>query len=180
MKRAGRTATRNGTDHASPARLARVLHREFVLFPPIDIAQVSGLLGIGVQMRELPPDVSGFYTATPAGRAVIVLNAAMPESRQRFTWAHELGHHLLETDDCPGEVSPDDDAQKRACDAFAVELLMPADAVRSRLVSLRGKPLRSMLDSLQATFGVSREAILNRLDDLDLWPVWREISRATE
>jgi Zn-dependent peptidase ImmA (M78 family) len=171
MRRAGRTATQRQTEDAAPARLAQMLHRQFVLFPPIDIAHVSGLLGIGVKLRELPPDVSGFYTVTPAGRAMIVLNAAMPESRRRFTWAHELGHHLLETDGSLEQLSADDRAEKRACDAFAAELLMPAHAVTSRLASLQGRPLRSMLSSLQATFGVSREAILNRLDDLGLWPV---------
>ncbi len=167
MRRAGRVATQRQTEEAAPARLAQMLHRQFLLFPPIDIAHVSGLLGIAVQIRELPPDVSGFYTVTPAGRAMILLNASMPESRRRFTWAHELGHHLLQTD---GSFEADDEAEKRACDAFAVELLMPARAVMSRMASLRGESLRSALSSLQATFGVSREAILKRLDDLDLWP----------
>ncbi|HTU78400.1 MAG TPA: ImmA/IrrE family metallo-endopeptidase [Solirubrobacteraceae bacterium] len=77
--------------------------------------------------------------------AVIGINADHPETRQRFTMAHELGHYLLRHHeraeayedrfhlDLAENTPPGFDWRaERAANDFAADLLMPAGSCRPR------------------------------------------------
>jgi Zn-dependent peptidase ImmA (M78 family) len=113
------------------ARLHARLHTD--LSRPVDVFRIVQELGIWLNSRPLG-NLFGFYLRQ--GDALgICLNASHPETLQRYTCAHELGHHLL------GHTSNLDDAsdidaldggtpeQERAAQAFAGNFLMPLGLV---------------------------------------------------
>jgi Zn-dependent peptidase ImmA (M78 family) len=130
---------------------------------PVPVEAIAAdLLGLYVEEAEI--DCSGLLV--PAERRV-VLNAAEPEPRRRFTLAHEVGHwvcQVLEGHRAPlycrdVDVSEAADRQlEREANVFAAELLMPEPAVRSAWAG-------SIADCA-ASFGVSDEAMHWRLYNL--------------
>ena len=124
-------------------------------------AIAEDLLGLAVERRELA-GASGMLL--PAERRILV-NAAEPEPRQRFTIAHELGHWVCQ---CVGRedaapvycraeevgVDPAARALEREANIFAANLVMPEAAVREAGGENR--------------FGVSDEALAWRLYNLGL------------
>lgn len=128
---------------------------------PVPVESIAeDLLGLAVEARELP--VSGMLL--PAERRILV-NAAEPEPRQRFTIAHELGHWVCQ---CVGAespqpvycraeevgVDPEARALEREANIFAANLVMPEAAVRAA--------------GGENAFGVSEEALAWRLYNLGL------------
>jgi Zn-dependent peptidase ImmA (M78 family) len=104
---------------------------------------------------------------TEAG-AVIAINTNHATTRQRFSTAHELGHHLLGHTDrfhldlTDGSAAVVDYRAERAANDFAADLLMPR-----RLVA---RAFESTPDTvaLAAAFEVSEIAIGYRLVNLGL------------
>jgi Zn-dependent peptidase ImmA (M78 family) len=78
--------------------VARRLREELGLSDDQPVACVVELaeqrLGMDVVLSPLPDDVSGFYLPVPP-RPLVVVSATHPVGRQRFTLAHEVGHHAL-------------------------------------------------------------------------------------
>ena len=64
---------------------------------PVDLNIVAGRLGIEIHREEFVEEIDGLYLRLVDGPAVIALNSSYvkPESRRRFTLAHDIGHHLL-------------------------------------------------------------------------------------
>ena len=127
---------------------------------PVPVESIAeDLLGLAVEAREL--DVSGMLL--PAERRILV-NAAEPATRQRFTIAHELGHWVCQCLEgtvrpvyCRAEdvgVDPEAKALEREANIFAANLVMPETAVRDANGTNR--------------FGVSEEALAWRLYNLGL------------
>ena len=127
---------------------------------PVPVESIAeDLLGLAVEAREL--EVSGMLL--PAERRILV-NAAEPESRRRFTIAHELGHWICQCLEgtakpvyCRAEeigVDPEAKVLERETNIFAANLVMPQAAVRSAGGENR--------------FGVSDEALAWRLYNLGL------------
>ena len=82
---------------------------------------------------------------------VMLVNDRAPTDRLRLTLAHELGHVCLHSEQLGGD--PEDEAN-----AFAAELLMPADLIRPELHNLSlGK-----LHGLKRYWGVSMQALIER------------------
>lgn len=128
---------------------------------PVAVEAIAeDLLGLAVEARDDLP-VSGMLL--PAERRILV-SAAEPEARRRFTIAHELGHWICQCLEgtakpvyCRAEeigVDPEAKALEREANIFAANLLMPEPAVRAA----RGKNL----------FAVSDEALAWRLYNLEL------------
>lgn len=123
------------------------------------------LLGLAVERAEF--ECSGMLL--PAER-VILVNAAEPETRRRFTIAHELGHWVCQCLEghtapiyCRAEDIGGDPAAKqleREANVFAAELLMPEEAIRKADVG----------EGCSDAFGVSREAMAWRLYSFELGP----------
>lgn len=116
-------------------------------------------LGIDVvRVKEL----STAYSLTVGGRPVIALPATGSWFRENWSIAHELGHLLR--GDLDVSISAEEAASReQACNAFAAELLLPADEIRT-------VDWESMSDEDLARFiwnhGVSTDALRIRLEAL--------------
>lgn len=136
---------------------------------PIDPAKIAYAMGINVYglTASSMGGHSGSYDSEDAGtkKPTISFNANEPQVRQRFTIAHELGHHCLEhgprfrDSSYPSRSS---DPKETAANAFAAELLMPENAVRA-LVEIRKI---HDVQTLARAFNVSNSAMEFRLRTL--------------
>jgi Zn-dependent peptidase ImmA (M78 family)/DNA-binding XRE family transcriptional regulator len=86
---------------------------------------------------------------------IILLNNRLPTDRQRWTLAHEIGHLCLHA----SYIGDDPEAQ---ANAFAAELLMPAETIRPQLRNLT----IGRLADLKRQWGVSMQAIVERAHQL--------------
>ena len=102
--------------------------------------------------------VDGFSLWAHPAAPVFWLNRDMPPDRMRWTLAHELGHAVMHTGE--GEARQMEDE----ADAFAAQLLMPAEQIHNQLVGLTAK----RLPGLKRDWGVSMQALIKRAYDLGL------------
>lgn len=106
---------------------------------PIDVLQIARDLGLVLMMQPLD-NLLGFYVRQPHA-AGIVINSKLPESLQRFTLAHEIGHHVLGHDgtaDSEHAVDRFDTESlvEAQAQAFAGALLMPVPLVNKAIREL--------------------------------------------
>jgi Zn-dependent peptidase ImmA (M78 family) len=150
------------------------------------IRDIFGLLernGCRILRRPMPPEagISGVFIFLEAEAAAFVLiNAAQPLCRQIFTAAHEYCHYLKDRHDGPvidgpnifGEGSaPAPNGKERFAQEFAAHFLMPPSKVREVVDKEFGPARRLSYDDVllvKRVFGVSAQAILRTLRDLDL------------
>jgi Zn-dependent peptidase ImmA (M78 family) len=97
--------------------------------------------------------------ATVGGVPVVVVGAAWPADRQRFTMAHELGHLVL-----AGRLAEGLDEEK-ACDRFAGAFLVPAESVVQELGARRHRLEPAELLALKHEYGLSMMAWIFRAHD---------------
>ena len=154
------------------ADAADLRHRLGIGAAPIrDIVSLLEIdLGIRVYIRPIGSGVSGAFAYGDAVGACMLLNANHPRERRAQTAAHELGHFVS----CRriAKVTFDGLRQSReeryAC-AFANAFLTPARTVMERFSELtRGSRTltRRHVILMAYIFGVSREALVRRLEDL--------------
>lgn len=139
---------------------------------PINIVKVANLLGFKILPFDFPETMSGVIKIEGT-KKVIAVNKNMPEVRQRFTIAHELGHYLSGHSNFSDEkirfVDPDKkylDPQHRdeeEADEFAAELLMPEFMVKKD--ALENKLSAS---ELAKKYNVSEQAMWLQLINLKL------------
>lgn len=145
------------------------------LAPVQDIVSLLELqLGIRVFVRKLHEKISGLFAYDPATGACILLNANHRRGRRALTAAHELGHLVTRqpAEVLGGEGVPET-REERYAHAFARSFLMPARAVMAQFKELTAgaKNLsRRHVIELAHAFGVSREALVWRLEELRLVP----------
>lgn len=118
---------------------------------------------IGVDVVRLP-DLSTSYCFTVSCRAVIVLAATGNWFRENWALAHELGHLALGHLD-PGLAPTVRDQHETQANAFAAELLLPAEVLRSMEWS---RVTASVLAARVWDFGVSIDALARRLNALGI------------
>jgi Zn-dependent peptidase ImmA (M78 family) len=142
--------------------------------PVHDIVSLLELqLGVRVFVRRLPAKVSGLYAYDEAAGPCILLNGAHPRERRAQTGAHELGH-LISTRRAPDALydgSPEASREERYANAFGRAFLTPARAVMTlfRDVTAGSSQLtRRHVIVLAHAFGVAREAMVRRLEELGL------------
>ncbi len=130
--------------------------------------------GVDVAVEPLGESgASGLLVQFASEVALAVLNGDDHVSRRRFTLAHELGHWLMGDPEpviIEAEIGSNSDVERRA-DVFAVELLLPEAGVR-RIVDRALDDVAAVVDGL-VTFGVSREAFVNRVRGLGLFDAHR-------
>jgi len=130
-------------------------------------------LGVRVYVRRLSARISGLFAYEEGLGACILLNASHPRERRTLTAAHELGH-LVATRSEPDvvrEVGAERSPEERYCNAFARNFLMPARAVMQKLREVTAgsaRMTRRHVIVLAHFFGVSREALVRRLEELGL------------
>lgn len=141
---------------------------------PVKLAGITQALDAEVLMSPLASGLSGFVVKKEHEEtANIVVNSTDLTERQRFTWAHELGH-LLERTSVAGDkdfsfadTRFDDgqyDLHEFFADEFAGSLLMPASEIERLRADDRSEA------SMAAHFGVSLKALRKRLARLEKQP----------
>jgi Zn-dependent peptidase ImmA (M78 family)/DNA-binding XRE family transcriptional regulator len=130
-------------------------------------------LGVRVYVRRFPGNVSGLFAYDEKLGACILLNANHPRDRRTHTAAHELGH-LLSTRRVPDveeDNAPERSPEERYCNAFARNFLTPARALAQRFRELTAgasRLTRRHVIVLAHAFGISREALVRRLEEVGL------------
>ncbi len=130
-------------------------------------------LGLRVYVRRLPAKVSGLYAFDERVGCCILLNASHKKYRRAQTAAHELGH-FISARSAPDALLEGDDKnsrEERYAMVFARAFLTPARAVtlKFRDITAGSNQLnRRHVILLAGFFGVSREAMVRRLEELKL------------
>ncbi len=99
----------------------------------------------------------------------VVLRKGAPNSRQRFTVAHEICHTFFyeAAPELKLGANHEDPFEEALCNYGASCLLMPEDVIRPN--ALVSNPCLASLETLSQLFAVSHEAMIVRLRDLGLW-----------
>ncbi|MGH8210795.1 MAG: helix-turn-helix domain-containing protein [Steroidobacteraceae bacterium] len=163
-----------------------------------DLCDLLESQGVRTGTVTLPPNISGLTLVDETIGVFVVVNADHPPVRQRFSWAHEYAHVLVDRDRS-GAISRAEnrsDSLEVRANAFAAEFLMPAEGALQFVQTLgKGSASRSQVsvfdgaDAVQAEqrsapgsqdiqlydaallahhFGASRIAALYRLKNLRL------------
>jgi len=141
--------------YGTPEKIAAVVRAHWTL-PSGPIKDMTALVeraGVVVGTSDFGgASVSGMTFRVPGQPPLVLLNAAHPADRMRFTLAHELGHLVMHRFPTP---SMEDEANQ-----FAAAFLMPekdiSTAFRSRKITLE------LLASLKLEWRVSMQALLMR------------------
>ena len=144
------------------------------LNPLIDIVSVLELqLGARVYVRRLPTKISGLFAFDDAVGPCILLNANHPRDRRANTAGHETGHFIStrRAADILDDATFEGAREERYANAFGRALLMPARAVKRKFQDITAgasELTRRHIIVLANYFGVSREALVRRLEELGL------------
>ncbi|MGH2902817.1 MAG: ImmA/IrrE family metallo-endopeptidase [Solirubrobacteraceae bacterium] len=137
----------------------------------VDIWQLLERLEIPTALHEFGADGGDGLYLWEDGEPFIVVNASTRASRQRFTAAHELGHHEMHRFESGRLLITDEDIfrannppREVEANAFAAYLLAPDEAVRRAAGERRGEEItEDFVVELMADFGLSYEATTWRL-----------------
>lgn len=142
--------------------------------PIQDIVALMELqLGIRVYSRKLDSKVSGLFAYDDGVGACILINARHRKDRRAQTSAHELGHFIAtrRRPEIYQDEKYDNSREERYANAFASAFLTPARAVMEKFKELTiGSThlTRRHIILLSSFFGVSRQAMVMRLEELSL------------
>ena len=163
----------------------------------MQVFTLANKLGLGCEPRPLGPNISGMLEKVSDGQYRLYYNENDPETRQRFTVAHEIGHFILHKA-LLGDGVDDDMAYRSTMEGkhknlaigpreetkanqFAANLLMPEKLIHSIQRRDRGITPEELAKRLR----VSRKAIEIRLSGISPFqPVeqpsgkWRRSSTA--
>jgi Zn-dependent peptidase ImmA (M78 family) len=145
-----------------------------------DIRELKGL-SLRIQREHFPSgleDVSAVLLKEK-GHAIIAVNAAHSEYRQRFSIAHELGHLILHSNN---ELLTVDRYEKQfftraegisnldemEANEFAAAFLMPSDLIREDFEKYFKKDPDEIISKLAKRYEVSEAALAFRLKNLGL------------
>jgi Zn-dependent peptidase ImmA (M78 family)/transcriptional regulator with XRE-family HTH domain len=142
--------------------------------PVPDIVTLLELeLGIRVYVRRIDGRISGLFVYDDTLGPCMLLNANHPRERRVQTAAHETGH-LVSTRRDPDILhsnEPENSREERYANAFARAFLTPLRAVTQKFQEVTAgsdRLTRRHVVVLAHFFGVSREAIVRRLEELSL------------
>jgi Zn-dependent peptidase ImmA (M78 family) len=106
---------------------------------PVDVEGIARELGLKVYRKITDGDFSGKIECKSGNDCSITLNALHPETRQRFTLAHEIAHYILHRN-IIGDGITDNGVYRsgrpepieREANRYAAEILMPWRLVREK------------------------------------------------
>lgn len=132
---------------------------------PIKPEDIAEALGVTVILdSDMEDTTSGSYSLD-GDQPVIRVNANQHSNRQRFTLAHELGHHVLlhgEREDSPVTLFRQEGTTSNLeieANAFAAELLMPKGVIDYVVENVTKPTIQYMAEQ----FWVSEQAMIYRL-----------------
>jgi Zn-dependent peptidase ImmA (M78 family)/transcriptional regulator with XRE-family HTH domain len=120
-------AVSQGVDVANKERL----RLGFGTAPIRDLSARINEQGVWAVSVRLNTDMSGLFMRHPTIGRVVITNAQHPQSRRRFSLAHEYGHALMDFErriQLTTMANAQDLVEQRA-NAFAAAFLLPADGV---------------------------------------------------
>jgi Zn-dependent peptidase ImmA (M78 family)/transcriptional regulator with XRE-family HTH domain len=130
-------------------------------------------MGVRVYVRRFDGRISGLFAYDDALGPCILLNANHPRERRTQSAAHECGH-LVSMRRQPDVLYTDDmshSREERYADAFGRAFLTPPRAVMQKFQEITAgadRLTRRHVIVLAHFFGVSREAMVRRLEELGL------------
>ena len=131
---------------------------------PVPLERIADSLRFVAFTVELDENTAG---AIRYDKRTIYLNRNDPPTRQRFTYAHELGHAILHEGeniiDYRSNLELPGDRKEVEANKFAAELLMPEGEFREVWQTRRANKTR-----VAAHFGVSEQAVGIRVSNLGL------------
>lgn len=142
--------------------------------PVLDIVTLLEMeIGVRVYVRRFDGRISGLFAFDESLGACMLLNANHPRDRRNQTAAHETGHFIGTRRDA--EILKIDEREQsreeRYANAFARAFLTPARGVMQKFEEVTaGSDVlsRRHIIVLAHCFGVSREAMVRRLEELRL------------
>lgn len=142
--------------------------------PIQDLLSVLELqLGVRIYVRALHPDISGLFAFDETVGACVLLNALHRKERRAQTGAHEMGHFTATRR--VAEVYEDgkyeNSREERYANAFGRAFLMPARTTIEKFKEITAgaqRLTRRHVIVLAHFFGVSRQATVMRLEELEL------------
>jgi Zn-dependent peptidase ImmA (M78 family)/DNA-binding XRE family transcriptional regulator len=139
-----------------------------------DILEIS--VGIRVFYLKMPPKYSEIYSYDSQLGACMAINQNHYEERRRWSMAHGYLHFLAHRHkpvlDFDGQYQRRPESEQLA-ESFPKYFLMPTSGLLRRfndMSSVHGKFTTTNLFTLANYYGVSLEALANRLEDLALLP----------
>ena len=146
---------------------------------PVPVDRIAKAMGISVRYAPLEDELSGMAFIKDGVR-VIAVNALHHPNRQRFTIAHELGHHVLHAPMLAAGVHVDKVIMRRdmlsatgtddneiEANTFASELLMPRDLIAPVVDQFVDLNDEAQLSAVARRFRVSTAALQFRLVSLN-------------
>ncbi len=134
--------------------------------PPVDLNSILTKLGVKLFFEDFVK-LDGLALKSPKV-SIIVVNQNLPETRMRFTIAHELGHlimpHRKSYYVC---ISKKNKLMERSANKFAAELLMPQPMVTTLWKQYKSNK-QYRVSIVAHMLSVSRNALYNRLRVLEL------------
>lgn len=132
-------------------------------------------LGMRVYTHPLKNSVSGLFAYDDAVGACILINSSHRYERQVQTGVHELGHTVSarRRPDVCHDAYQHNSREERYAVAFGPAFLMPAHTIARKLQEIRSgsaRLTRRHVIILADYFGVSREGLVRRLEELKLAP----------
>ncbi len=157
-------------------RKARSLLKELSITRiPTPLPRIARALDLIIEYTPLDMESSGM-ALVKEGRRLVWVNALLHPNRQRFTLAHEIGHHVMHDKVLEQGVHVDKGILRRdvlsakgtdelelQANAFASELLMPAEEIDRALEADFDLDDRSAVEGLAQKFKVSLAAMQYRL-----------------
>ncbi len=142
--------------------------------PVLDIVTLLEMeMGVRVYVRRFDGSISGVFAYDEALGACILLNANHPRERRNQSGGHELGH-LISVRSEPEVLhmnESENTREERYATAFARSFFTPAGSVRQKFQEVTAgssRLTRRHVIVLAHFFGVSREAMVRRLEELGL------------
>lgn len=142
---------------------------------PVSVGKVAKRLGLIIEYTPLDDELSGMAFIKDEQRLIWV-NSLHHLNRQRFSIAHEIGHHVLHSDDLRVGVHVDKGILRRDtvssegtvdvemhANAFASELLMPSSEISKALGNDFDLDDSNKVEQLSKKFKVSTAAMQYRL-----------------
>jgi Zn-dependent peptidase ImmA (M78 family)/DNA-binding XRE family transcriptional regulator len=133
-------------------------------------------VGLRIFYLEMPSKYSGVYSYDEQFGGCIAINAKHPEDRRRWSLAHEylhfLAHRRKPVLDYENQYQRKPDTERLA-DSFPDYFLMPTSGLLKRfndMYQTHGKFTPTNLFTLAHYYGVSIEALGNRLESIKLIP----------